>query len=571
MGRSFSIKPLHSLVASNCVERVRTRLYHCPQAPYQPTSAGNLPIHCAATSSNAKIVALLLDVAPDTADARNAMGDTPLHCAAYHANDAAVDVLVRRGHAALVAPNLAGDTPLMAATRAGHTSTVRRLLDAAPCSILLPNAKGETPLHAATALYVRAHTRAARDLALVLLARQHPDPDDAALRGLLGTLLATAAALGHATLVARVLALDASLATSPGAGTHPVKLAAQGGHADVLDALLAVAPELATLEDTRGVPPMQHAILGAHLAAVRALLRAAPHAATHVPTAGVAPLVVAVQRGESGLAIVRALLHAAPHAADVTARGVLPVHYAVAVDNREAVQAILEAAPHTAGTRDARGYNALHYAIKFASPRAAAVVLAHAPHLAADDRCMELAMALRMDVAALLRPLLAAAPSLATIGWLQRMVERDLPDSVAEMLATAPHLVQQADAQGRTPMDAAINAHATRSALVLASARHPDPVLLFLQLATFGAPADVFVRAIQTHVPLPPQCWDVVPAPLPGLLAALPHVLVRGREDDVERAVAHMAPADQQFLRDSVRALHGLPPDLTRQILCMAV
>ena len=576
--------PLHNAALADSPERVRRCLQREPHTVRTTDLYGNLALHMAAGVAGPMVVDALLDAAPDTADAVNSMGDTPLHCAAYGGNARAVRQLTARAPGTLVAINLAGDTPLMAATRSGHGDVARQLLAAAPSAILLPDGQGRTPLQVAAGLYGAAPDQPSRaQLVLTLLSRTHPDADDALQHGLLCTLLDTAAQHGHAAVARRVLELDPATA-APRRRPHPIHLAATGGDAGVLEALLEVNPELALLEGEHGRLPVHEATSSGDPSAVEALLRAAPTCATHLSRHGLSPLAFAASAGNPD--VVRVLLRAAP---DMVALqdgcGRLPAHLVTWSNSAEATTVILAAAPDLAGALDSFGHAPLHHAAQVRSARSVEALLAHSPHLARQltaDGQSSLELALGHDAAgcddeataAVLLPVLRREPSLATVHCLHRALQLGLPACARVLLAAAPDTVQQANGLGQTAIDVALGGVQAEAAEVVASTRHPDPLLLFLQLASFGAPAEVFVRAIEAHVPLPAECWRVVPAPLTGLLTAMPTVLERGGEDDVGEAVAHMMPRDRQFLRDSLRALHrasrALPTDVTRHIMSLA-
>lgn len=593
MGRRPRRPPLFAAVLSaSHPDRVRRCLEQDPQSVHARDAHRNTATHLAAGCARSGVVALLLEAAPDSAAAVNALGDTPLHCAAYGGNARAVPPLAARAHETLVSTNLAGDTPLMAATRAGHPAVARKLLDAAPSAILLPDGQGRTPLSVAVQLYAacprgkltaRGDLTCRAGLVLALLERTHPDPDDGALTALLRALLDAAALAGHHPIVRRVLELDPGAAAPSRPAPHPIHLAASRGHVEVLEALLAAEPGLATLEGERGRRPLHEAVTSGSLAAVSTVLRAAPDSATRLDTHGMSALSYAAVAGDGEM--VGALLEAAPSMAEAPDEcGRLPLHLAAWADSCPAIGRLLASAPHTAAARDGHGLNALHHAIVLRSARACEALLERLPHLAATttalgQSCADLALAEDAcddaATAAVLRPVLARQPSLATAACLHRAVQLGLPACVAVVLAAAPGVVQSADALGRTAIDAALHGARAEVALALAGTRHPDPLLLFLQLANFGAPAEAFVRAIEAHVPLPPGCWRVVPGSLPGLLHVLPAVIERGTEADVGEAVARMDHREQLFLKESIRALHraarALPVELTRQILCMAV
>ncbi len=435
----------------------------------------------------------------------------------------------------------------------------------------------------AVGLYASApHLPARAELVLALLERTHPDPDDAAQHGLLRALLGGAALYDSPRIVRRVLELDPATASPDGPAPHPVQHAACKGHAEVLEALLSVCPELATLENERG-RLLVHEVTGSFsAAAMQVVLRAAPSTATRLARDGMSPLAYAALAGDAGA--VAALLHAAPGMAEVAeASNRLPLHMAMFADCAACVDLLLAAAPHTAGAPDAYGLAPVHHAAALRSARAAQALLAHSPHLASSTTAegrtsvqLVLGDGLGDDAAtaAVLRVVLAAAPQLATVECLHLATRRGMVASALELLAVAPGLVQTPDELGMTAIDVALHAAQADAALALAGTRHADPLLLFMQLAVFGAPAEAFVRAIEAHVPLEPKCWRVVPASLPGLLRVLPAVLERGSETDVGEAVAHMQARDREFLKSSIRTLHraarALPPDLTRHIMGLA-
>lgn len=607
---------LHSAVLADDFYDVRNILMEEPSAVEAVDYAGNRAIHLAAArpGANPAILTLLLATAPATAFRANNRREAPTHVAARTGNLPQLVALAGAARETLACVDVDGCTPLLLATRAGHEGCVTYLLDAAPGTAALPDASGKLPVHAAVELYVGSleHIASKGDPASSAVVEQlleRTAMDASARRELLcspprhpsqRTLLHVAAYWGHAGLVRLVLAIDpdAALLTCS-AGNYPIHLAAAMGSVPVLRAFLDFNPNLARALNELLELPLHCAATSDCTEAVEVLLQAAPDTATALMTDGCSALYQAARRGNLGA--VDVLLRHAPLLAEVPERnGFMPIYDAALFDEPEVVGRLLERAPHTAANRDGNGLNALHAAVRALSLSSTEVILRHAPDLAASTTadgksCMRFVLDAffyeNLDdevIASMLRPLLAAAPSLATMpldehGWLpiHWAARHCMPVCTRELLAVAPGTVMAKTTDGCVPLDLALcNVDVAREqqdkqavrALVQAPGQDPEAVLR--ALVPHAWREEMCLAAITAHVPLSPACWELVPLEVPRMLHTISTIVENGRECDVEQAIARLTRLERDHLRSAIMSLHraakALPPDLVRQIVCMA-
>lgn len=161
-------------------------------------------------------------------------------------------------------------------------------------------------------------------------------------------------------------------------------------------------------------------------------------------------------------------------------------------------------------------------------------------------------------------------------------------EAVSALAEAAPQVALLGDAKGEIPLAAALRSHRfavaqcllERGALPAAST-----VLALLEAArqhcqqfnAYPLPASLYIPLVARE-PLTPEQWAYVPAPCPGLEAALPAVLARS---DAEAAllVARLPAAERERLRVAALCLrrtervHGLPlpPAVVRPLLLAAL
>lgn len=293
----------------------------------------------------------------------------------------------------------------------------------------------------------------------------------------------------------------------------PLATAARAGNPAAVVRLLRVAPSLADAATAPGMRPVHLAFqayesLGDQGTAdtLVALLRdeAARRSTTLTALALFAgvqehPLWRAAERGHD--ALVRAVCALFP---DAMAEG-LPIHHAASYGRPNVVRALLELDASLARATDERGNTPLH-------------------HAAGSS-----ARALPTQRAEVARVLLEAAPEL--------LAATNREGETALSLALATRHVEVAAALLDAPAVSARDALTALAAYIGASV------------------CPLYVAAIRRHVPLSPDLWALVPSPLPGLVHALPDVLERGAEADVDALVARLPAREKEELRAAVRGL----------------
>ena len=169
-------------------------------------------------------------------------------------------------------------------------------------------------------------------------------------------------------------------------GWHLVHSAAEGGSVEIIDVLLAAAPEQASAVTDWGHTPLHVAAGGGQLEAAWCLLQAAPATAAVADEDGLLPLHwAAISRGPAAAAVIELLPAAgAPGLDATTVMGYLPLHLAARHGNVAAVALLLEAAPTATLRQSNAGRRPLHVALRCGCIDAARLLLP-ATGLSADQ------------------------------------------------------------------------------------------------------------------------------------------------------------------------------------------
>jgi ankyrin repeat protein len=289
--------------------------------------------------------------------------------------------------------------------------------------------------------------------------------------------------------------------------------------------------------DTDGWLPLHYAAQNGHTAVVQQLLAAAAEAAMHATQDGMLPLHVAAQNGHT--AVVLQLLAAdAGTAMQADIDGWLPLHFAAINGHTAVVQQLLAAAAETAKQADARGWLPLHRAaptgdiemvqqLLDAFPRAAMLTL--------PDGRLPLHLA-------------------AVIGH----------TSVVQLLLdAAPEAAMQATQAGQLPLQLALLRmrngdsipHSAAARLLLRAAAAPRELDLSNLHAAGPDGLQLLADFVAARVPLSTAEWELIPAPCPGILCALPAALTRSA-DQARKVVQRLSCVDAVRLRTALQCLH---------------
>ncbi len=249
-------------------------------------------------------------------------------------------------------PDENGDTPLFLAAMNGHTAIVKLLLDH-HANIRATNGQKQTALHLAA-------LGGSTDCVNALLAAGASSQINAADTGGM-TPLMNAAGSAHAPLVKLLLDHHANIGAVNGQKQTVLQLAALGGSADCVNAVLAAgASSQVNAADVNGDTPLFYAAELGHAAIVKLLLdhHASIHTTNHQKQA---VLHMAVKGGNADC--VRYLLAegASPSARDLNDD--LPLHY-VAITNHVAMARLLLAHKIGLNAKDHDGDTPLRCAIK---------------------------------------------------------------------------------------------------------------------------------------------------------------------------------------------------------------
>lgn len=353
-------REIHSAASAGNVEKVKALLKANPKLVFDTHSHNHAtPLHFAA-SCNQKSIAELLLANNANVNAKELHGDTPLIWAAGHCHKEVVELLL--AHQADVNASGFGKSALHWAAESG-CKDVAELLLAHKAKVNAKDGSGWTPLHWAA-------MEGARDVAEVLLAnsaevnirdrygftawhyavdrghkdvaellRQHGAWDT--------TTIHDAAKAGDLEKVKAFLSANPALVFSnydelgdnPLSGGKPLHYAAEGGHKNVVELLLAKKADV-NAKANSGYTPLELAAFGGHKDVAELLL-----ANKADVNAGLqSPLLDAAARGHTD--VVKLLL---AHKADVNYRneyGVTPLKAAMSWGNAESVALLRQHGGH---------------------------------------------------------------------------------------------------------------------------------------------------------------------------------------------------------------------------------
>jgi ankyrin repeat protein/tRNA A-37 threonylcarbamoyl transferase component Bud32 len=287
---------------------------------------------------------------------------TPLILAALHGRLPEVNQLLAAG-ARVDAAAEDGSTALMHAAYGGHLDVVKRLVLAGAGVNTMSNDFVTTPLlmaatngHADVAAALLAAGAEARSNTLIMAATHGHASVVAALlaAGVSANVVASArdgttplmaaSKGGHLAVVKALIAAGARVSA---AGSYPagqwtsLLLAAQFGHADVSNALIAADPSSVNAQNAYGWTPLMFAVMADSRDLVAALLAAGANV-NAANDATWTPLALAVQGGRAG--VVQALLAAGANVNAVVKPGKwTPLMFAVQSGRLGAVEALLAA------------------------------------------------------------------------------------------------------------------------------------------------------------------------------------------------------------------------------------
>ncbi|TYZ62152.1 hypothetical protein PybrP1_009623 [[Pythium] brassicae (nom. inval.)] len=356
--------PLHDAAAHGNVELVQLLLARGAN-PAAATDRGKTPLCCAAESGRLAVVQLLLvhDAPLDGVDTNNR---TALHLAVTNNHVEIVQLLLARG-ADPFSVDSNGQTPLHDASASDRAAAMTALLGRVP----------PAPSPALTAVLQRAVTMGCVDAAEALLARgailcertsegatllhlaaelgsgpmvdmlcRHgADVDVSAGDRHERTPLHYAAARGHLSTVAILLARGTKAAAVDADGWSSLHLAAWVGDRPIAERLLAAAPQLvhAASNDELRATPLYVASLSGCAAVVKALL--ASKANIEEPAAnGATPLLAAAFTGDN--ATVAKLLEKQANVKVAMHNGWTPLYVAARGGHNAIVKALLERGAH---------------------------------------------------------------------------------------------------------------------------------------------------------------------------------------------------------------------------------
>ncbi len=253
-------------------------------------------------------------------------GFAPVHYAAASGHAQVVALLLALGTHPELADN-GGNTALYWAVSGGHLAVAQVLLTAG-ASPVAPNADGETPL-------LRA-VLDAPELTRQLLGARRANPNPPALVDGI-TPLHLASAIGNVSVLLALLEHGAHTNVVDDEGDTPLIYAVREGQLEAANVLLARGASVDCANRDRETPLHLAALLG-HDAMVRLLLHAGAHV-NRTDQLGATPLHDAVENQQ--LAAAEALLRAGADCAAFDRRGLAPLHVAVLHDHQTLIAQLL--------------------------------------------------------------------------------------------------------------------------------------------------------------------------------------------------------------------------------------
>lgn len=187
---------------------------------------GNTPMHAAASSGQASVVKMFIDLGFDI-DTPNGHRSTPLHLACLNGQDVVVHELLKSGAKVNIA-NEKGCTPLHLAAKSTHGALSLELLVNNGANVNVQDKNGKTPLH-----MTAVHGRFTRSQKLLQNGARVDLADNEG-----NTALHVAARYGHELLVTTLLESDASPRKHGTDGAIPLGIAAIHGNVNCCRKLL---------------------------------------------------------------------------------------------------------------------------------------------------------------------------------------------------------------------------------------------------------------------------------------------------------------------------------------------
>lgn len=604
--------PIHIAAKHGANRIVRLLISTWPESVLAGNRRGDTPMHMAALHAKASTIRTLFEANPAAAHAPNMYGSTPLHLATVcqkHGADEAFHVLHQLAPDVALMANNAGDTPLHLAIRACNLPAVQEL-SKCQTALAMRNKDHHLPVHVAITTYSEMMDRschARTGSVLIHMLNLHRQTSEEPLTQLrlccdeVHPILHVAAQLGHTDVARLILDLDSSAAQEPDRyAKYAIHCAAESGATAVIQMLLEAAPHLAAAPTKFMATPLHLAAQSNSGEAVRMLMAAAPLTVSALTSDGYTPThFAAIYSNLDGL---RLLLAARPGTAEIPDfESITPLRSCAWHNNTEAVEMLLQCAPETAEVAGFDGCNALHIAAEYDCHGVVRTILKFRPDLAskpASDGSTPLHIAMRPDydgelgtqfkedtkVVHTVRALLEADPTCALV---PSLIPHDtsLPIHLAAslgmdlctdaLLRAAPSAVHVTDSHANTPLDCALLGGHWSSALLLIRTPEQDPADALLSLGPHYADEEakqLCVATVAAHMPLSARCWSLVPAPLTGLLDALPAAVEFGMELDMRQLTSRLAPEDRRFVTTAVAVLHKhLPPAMMQLILSKCV
>jgi hypothetical protein len=205
-----------------------------------------------------------------------------------------------------------------------------------------------------------------------------------------------------------------------------------------------------------------------------------------------------------------------------------------------------------------------------------------------EEGWLPLHMAAEAGHAAVVQQLLHAAPQAALMPTpngclpLHVAVGNGHTSVVQHLLDAVPKAAMQATRAGQLPLHLALPQghgvpHFAAASLLLRAAAAPRLLDLSILLARGPRGLHLLADFVIARVPLSPLEWQLIPAPCPGILRALPAALTRSA-DQAREIVHRLSPIDAAWLRTALLCLHVsqrrcrmfLPSDIFPRILMHA-
>lgn len=616
---------LHRAARHSCSDTISFITKADPTLHTRLNADQQTPLHVAARYANVAAVSVLLPSSQALLTARDREGRTPLHLAAtsMHGKRERAFQILYDALPAAAAMTLDGDgTLLHAAVDCINLHAVECLASQFPALLSARNQDGQLAVDVAARKYAHRQSWTTENLrrlqslhgVLAVLLRTTPISEFGSLAALdakhggSSTLLHRACLFGHTDVARAILAIDTRASAVRDTQCRlPIHVAADYSRVDTVKELLNVWPESASAKDDQLNTPLHYAAgddLACDSFTVDLLLQAAPLEAHSLNLRMETPLLRAASFGNAHA--MHRLLVAAPQTAEVTDEdGLPPICVAVMElqdDNMDAcVELLLRYAPHTAKLQTPYGFTALHHAAELHRLGAVNAILAKCPETAAVTTPLDGLTAVHLammpkedenciytdDTAAwpVVRSLLAVTPDLARRQLCFWDVQKCTPLHVAaalimplcmrELLAVDPHAIFLENAERLSALDWALmygrSSPCTRLILHQQWADAGTINAVLRMLHAHSATDSEFLIAIASNLPLPDECWALVPWNVEGLLGVLGAALRRGSVNDVRELVERLPIPEHKRLVTALASLRkvarALGDDAVRSIL----